>query len=90
VAITETVELLWIDREDMEASLDQSFDHSPPRHLNGDSDRGRVTAGQLDESIDHRRDGLGPVLDTALLQEPSLSVQQAYLMSLRGPVDPDH
>ena len=74
VAIAETVELLWIDREDMKASLDQSFDHSPARHLNGNCDRGRITTGQLDQAIDHRGDGLGPVLDTALLQQPPLAV----------------
>src|SRR5712691_4275013 len=73
VPIAEAVELLGIDRVDMQVSLDESFDQSPSRPLDGYGDRGRITAGQLDQPIDHRLDRLGPVLEAALLYQPTLS-----------------
>src|SRR5713101_3087672 len=80
VSIAEAVELLGIDRVDMQAPLDESFDQSPSRPFDGYGDRGRITAGHLNEPLDHRRDLLGLVIEAALLYQPTLSIQHADLM----------
>ena len=41
-AVSEPVELLGVDRVDLEAALQQGFDHGPVRHFDGDGNRARL------------------------------------------------
>ena len=50
-AITEAVELLGIDREDLKPTLQQNLNHRPARRLDRHRDLPGVRSGRLDQPI---------------------------------------
>src|SRR6516164_5251982 len=89
VPIPETIQLLWIDREDCESSLQESFHHRPPRYLDSHRDAVGLAFRQVIQASQELRNGLAAMIDLTLAKDLATGIQNTGLMELRAPVEPD-
>src|SRR6266536_625846 len=88
-AITEAIELLGIEREDLKAPLQQQFDQRPARRLDRDRDLARGCSRRLlqpDAKLVQCRAFMAHV---AFAHAIAFRIEQADAMALARPVDPD-
>jgi hypothetical protein len=88
-AIAEAVELLGIDREDLEGVIEQHLDDRSVRGLDRHGDLARRGFGLLKQPIAQLRQPGSAMREVALTHMSSLDVEQANAVALRCPVDPD-
>jgi len=89
ITIAKAVQLLGIDGKHCEALLHQRFHDGPARHLDSHRDsagRSRSLAVQPLEQFGHT---VSTVFDGALLPDGPLAIQEADLVLLGSPIDPD-
>ena len=72
--IPESIQLLGIDREDGESSLQKGFHHRASWNLDGHGDPPRLTLRQLLEATQELGDGLAGVVDAALSKDFALGI----------------
>src|SRR5262245_1527744 len=87
VTIPEAVELLGINRKDVEAAFDQPFDNGTPRHFNRHGDPLRLACRHAPQPS--RQPGeTGPVMvDGSLTHLATIAVEHTDLMLLRAPIN---
>ena len=86
-SIAEAVELLGVDRIDLETALQQDFDDGTVRHLDRHGDRGRLFAARCHQPVAHLGEACSPVREGSLADNLSIGRDEADLMGLARPVD---
>jgi len=87
VAIAEAVELLGIDRIDLEAALEQDLDDGTVRRLDRNGDRRRLRAARRLQPTAHLRQPDAAVCEGALVNNLAAGVNKADLVRLGRPID---
>ena len=87
VAVAEAVQLLGVEREDVEAMLGESFDDSPTRYLDGCGQSVRSVAGFFSQPLGHVGQATAAVLRPALAEDGAAAIHQADAVLFRTPVD---
>src|SRR5690606_14896390 len=86
-AVAEAVELLGVDRIDIELTLHQRLDHWTVRHLDGDVDlagTGRFAA--LHQPRRHLGEAFAAMSEHSLADAAAVTICQADMMALTGPI----
>ncbi len=88
-AVTEAVELLWVDGVDAKAAVDQRVDHGAVRCLDGDGDLGGCCTSGAQQPVAELGIGSGAVRDVAALDQFAEAIEQGNAMLLAAPVEAD-
>src|SRR5260221_2469986 len=86
-AVAKPIKLLWIDRVDLKPALQQHFNHRAMRHLNGNRDRRRRSAGLRRQPITQFAQPGAAVRNGSLTQTLPTRIKKVDLVALRCPVD---
>ena len=89
MAISKPVQLLRVDRVDVEASLGQALDYCASRGLDGDRYSADLAFCELREPVHELGDGQTCVLHFTLIHDLAVSVDRTNLVSVSSPVDTD-
>src|SRR5262249_53638347 len=89
IPVPETIQLLGIDREYGESSLQEGFHHRPPRNLDRHGNGGWLAVCEVIQASQEVSYGLAVVIDPALTKDPATGIQNAGAMELRSPVKSD-
>ena len=78
-----------LDVKGVEAALEQNLDNRTMRHLDRDSDLGRLFAARRHQPVAHLRQACSAVCEGSLADNFAISCDEADLMGLARPVDAD-
>lgn len=82
VPVSKTIELLWIQGEDVKPTLEQGFDDRAVGQLDGNGASIRLRVAMLEKRIDESVDSRCRMLDAELQQFFTFAVEQADLVEL--------
>src|SRR5215218_6823294 len=85
-AVTQTLELLGIDRVHGKAAVQKSIHHRPVRHLDGHRNRAWV-AGHGHQPVTEWREACAALRERPLAHNRASCIEQADLVLCRAPVD---
>ena len=88
-AVTEAVELLWVNRIDQKAAFEQRLDNRAVWHLNGHGDHRRLGSRRYQQPDTHLGKPGPAVGKSSLADNFAARIDQADLVSLARPVDAD-
>ena len=88
VPIPKPVELFGIQRKEVEAAFEQTFDNGAPRHFDGDGYPLRLSRRQRPEPVRQPGKTGSIMVHHSFTHPPTVAVEHIDLMLLRAPINP--